>query len=561
MACTQNLTLTLVSQDLENNTSVVRVNWTTTQTGASHNDANKVGYWYSSVNGGAETSHTVYSTLPSNTTKTIVNTTITVPHNNDGEASFKVRTSFATGISAGTIALSKTIQLPTIPRASKLTIPPMTLGETSNIEIVRVATEYTDTIEWSCGTESGTILTKSSATSFSFTPPETLSAQFPELGKVPITFTVTTYNGDSLVATKTIVAEASLPSSLAPDITVTISPRSSVEWISSKTYFVGGYSYAHIETTASGKEGATIESITIQGLGDGGEGASWDSAVLPIGEYTVVVTVTDSRGLIKTYSQSIEAVEYNPPSVTGLNYIRGHYVNGVWTDSAVGGDLKVVFNLAISLSENSAICTIKLDDVEVSSHTETTSGAKTYYVTNAGTATVRTLSVIVSDSIASVTAKSITVATVIVPFNIDPLLPSVAFGGVANKENTVQLLNGWTLDVSEGNVEGLPEPTDYVIEEGTSGVWGYRKWKSGIGECWAYISKNSSGITEFTATTPFGLIDPAVTVSGGAASITTSWVAYTNYTAQNIVDIYMNGNNSSTRLHWVRVHCIGVIKT
>jgi len=26
--------------------------------------------------------------------------------------------------------------------------------------------------------------------------------------------------------------------------------------------------------------------------------------------------------------------------------------------------------------------------------------------------------------------------------------------------------------------------TDQVIEEGTSGIWTYRKWKSGIAECW-----------------------------------------------------------------------------
>lgn len=27
---------------------------------------------------------------------------------------------------------------------------------------------------------------------------------------------------------------------------------------------------------------------------------------------------------------------------------------------------------------------------------------------------------------------------------------------------------------------------DYVVEEGTSGIWTYRKWNSGIAECWGY---------------------------------------------------------------------------
>lgn len=44
---------------------------------------------------------------------------------------------------------------------------------------------------------------------------------------------------------------------------------------------------------------------------------------------------------------------------------------------------------------------------------------------------------------------------------------------------------------------------DFVIEQGTSGIWTYRKWNSGIAECWAYsqitfdTSTSSSGISGF----------------------------------------------------------------
>lgn len=30
---------------------------------------------------------------------------------------------------------------------------------------------------------------------------------------------------------------------------------------------------------------------------------------------------------------------------------------------------------------------------------------------------------------------------------------------------------------------------DYVVEQGTSGVWTYRKWNSGIAECWCRTTK------------------------------------------------------------------------
>lgn len=46
-----------------------------------------------------------------------------------------------------------------------------------------------------------------------------------------------------------------------------------------------------------------------------------------------------------------------------------------------------------------------------------------------------------------------------------------------------------TLSVTEGlavngDVQINEYNIDYVIEQGTSGVWTYRKWNSGIAECW-----------------------------------------------------------------------------
>ena len=34
---------------------------------------------------------------------------------------------------------------------------------------------------------------------------------------------------------------------------------------------------------------------------------------------------------------------------------------------------------------------------------------------------------------------------------------------------------------------------DYVVEQGTSGIWTYRKWKSGIAECWTTSTLNTTG--------------------------------------------------------------------
>ena len=37
---------------------------------------------------------------------------------------------------------------------------------------------------------------------------------------------------------------------------------------------------------------------------------------------------------------------------------------------------------------------------------------------------------------------------------------------------------------------------DFIVEQGTSGIWTYRKWDSGISECWGHYTWN---ITSWTA--------------------------------------------------------------
>ena len=79
MAVYQSLTLSQISQNIQDNTSQVRILWESTQTGASHNDYSRTAYYDIYINGGQGTQYSVSYTLPQGTTKTIVDTTITVP--------------------------------------------------------------------------------------------------------------------------------------------------------------------------------------------------------------------------------------------------------------------------------------------------------------------------------------------------------------------------------------------------------------------------------------------------------------------------------------------------
>ena len=39
---------------------------------------------------------------------------------------------------------------------------------------------------------------------------------------------------------------------------------------------------------------------------------------------------------------------------------------------------------------------------------------------------------------------------------------------------------------------------DYVIEQGTDGIWTYRKWASGVAECWGQKTVTSYAMTKAT---------------------------------------------------------------
>lgn len=120
MAVYQGLTVSEVSTNVAANNSKVRILWTSTQTGESMNLSTRTAYYYVSINGGAETQYSVSYTLPKGATQTILDTTITVPHRDDGTGTVKVRTRMDTRISAGVVEQSREIALTTLARETTL---------------------------------------------------------------------------------------------------------------------------------------------------------------------------------------------------------------------------------------------------------------------------------------------------------------------------------------------------------------------------------------------------------------------------------------------------------
>ncbi|WP_278869911.1 DUF859 family phage minor structural protein [Leyella stercorea] len=513
MAVYQSLTLSQISQNIQDNTSQVRILWESTQTGASHNDNSRTAYYNVYINGGQATQYSVSYTLPQGTTKTIVDTTITVPHKNDGTGTITVNTWMDTRISAGVVEKSQTLTLSTIPRATTPVIAPLVMGQEGTIKLDPASNNFTHTITYNFGIRYfGTIATKTAERSIKWTPPKSLANVLTSAEAGKIHFRCTTYNGDTLIGSTDVGTKITVSPDTVPTVSVSLSDaagyKNTYGWVQNK-------SRLKASITAAGVMGSKIIDtvMTVNGkvVNAGAENNLPDSGSIP-----VKVVVTDSRKRTATYSTNLSVSAYTTPVINNLAYVRGSYTESVWTENPSGADIKITFTLAMALSANRANLTVSLDGVAKQTITNQSAGAKTLYLPGVGTDTTRKLEVAISDAFGSKTSKEIIVATVEVPLNINFSLPAVCFGGIAEKEKTVQFkwpvdLNGDLTIVGNLKLNGVSIQdilsklsTDYITEQGTTGVWTWRKWASGTAELWGVFSADSLAVNNAWGSVYYG---------------------------------------------------------
>ena len=352
MSVFQTLTLEQVGQSIANNTSNVRIKWTSQQTGSSYNDApGDKAYYYITINGGTRTDHTVAFTLPQNTTKTILDTTITVNHNPDGTGSVKVDTWMNTEISAGVIEQTKTLTLDTIPRASVVSAPKTgALGSALKVEIDRKSASFTDKLYYKVGSKSEEqITTYGGGLTYNWTPPVSLATNAPNSTKLTVTLITKTYNGSTYVGRSECVVELSIPTSVAPTLYVALSDPYGF----SATY--GGYvqlrSKIKVELTAAGSYGSTIKSYSIKvGNFYAATTSIGTTDYLPSsGDVNVVCSVTDSRGRTTTTTQPVNVLPYSKPTISAISAARCNQDGSANRSGAYG---KVTFSAAITALSN-----------------------------------------------------------------------------------------------------------------------------------------------------------------------------------------------------------------
>ena len=357
------------SQDIANNKTTIswKMELISGSDGLISSTASKS--WSVTVNG-TKYSGTNTIGIGNNTTKTLASDTTTISHNADGTKTFSYSFSQTFDINfggskIGTKSGSGSGTLDTIPRVSKLSASNGTLGTAQTLTINRNSSSFTHTITYHCGTESGTIATKTTATSVSFTPPLSLASQNKTGTSVSVTFMIDTYNGSTLIGGSSKTISCAIPTSVKPTVSIAVSDPNGY----ATTY--GGYvkskSKIKVVVTASGSQGSTIKAYSTTANGKTYTGSTVTTDVVAsTGTLTISTTVTDSRGRTATASTTITAIAYAKPKVSSFKATRN------------GSNINITFSASVTSLNNKNTATYKLEYKKASATSYTTVTLSSY---------------------------------------------------------------------------------------------------------------------------------------------------------------------------------------
>ena len=320
MAVSQNLTLTQSSQSVEGNYSQVRIYWTSTQSGESHNLYTRTAYYYVAINGGAEVAYAVNYTLPKNATGVILDTTIKVPHRADGTGSVTVRTWMDTAISAGVVQQTKSLTLTAIPRATTpvFNATAVDMGSAVAITMTRASSNFIHDLYYSFAGEAFQYIAGDLGTSYSWTVPD-LATKIPNVTSGTMTVRCVTRSGSTTIGTKDVLLTVRVPGSVMPTISGLTITEATEGLAAQFGAFVKNKSKLTVTVNAAGAKGSTIKaySTTVQGVVYTTKTFTTD-VVVNSGTVSLVTTVTDSRGRSVKLTTNVNVLDYYLPETPKL---------------------------------------------------------------------------------------------------------------------------------------------------------------------------------------------------------------------------------------------------
>lgn len=299
-----------------------------------------------------------------NTTKNLWAKTAPVAHNSDGSKNvalscvveFNVELSGKVYESA---TVSGTATLNNIARASTFTRSGTAImGNAQTITITRASSSFTHKLYYTWG-GTKTLIASNVGTSYTWTPLVDMAAKIPNATSGSCVLTCETYNGSTLIGTKTLTFKLSVPSSVKP----TISAFTLAEAVSGLAAKFGGFvntkSKIKYTVTAEGAQGSTIKSYAVTIAGQQLTARTATTAAINLAgvtiegtSFTANVTVTDSRGRTASATADYTVFAYTPPQITCFEADRCD-INGALNDDGEYLSIKVMARVSAVNNKNS----------------------------------------------------------------------------------------------------------------------------------------------------------------------------------------------------------------
>lgn len=451
-----------------------------------------------------------------------------VYHNSDGTKSCTISASFPFNLTAnsgyiGTMSASQTVTLNTIGRATTPTVSgAKSLGSSITISTSgRASTDFTHKLYYSWGSQYTNVkIADGVTTGQSWTIPKTLAEVVQGATSGTMYIKCETYKGSSLIGTKTISLDVEIPNTAEFKPTASITGVTAANtlavnaFVAGKTRLriavntVGGY----VSGSANRNSYPTTAKITVDGktylktLGREAA-ASWifdTDLIQSAGTKTITVEVADSRGRTNTETSSVTVYEYAAPIISAFTANRC-LQDGTLSDSGT----YILCSLTASVSSLNSLnaktykivydnngTEIMLAQGTLSSYSAATVKYNSYTSSKTfSTDSAWTVRAYVYDSL---NTNSPAVAAVIVPTEKTFMDwrqngNGLAFGKVSERDGLeiawpVYFDGGIYAAEVSGGTKKYNQISDFVIEQGSSANYAYRKWKSGRAECWAKVN-------------------------------------------------------------------------
>lgn len=473
--------------------------------------------------------------------------TVTIGHDAKGEKTVTLSGEWCSAISGGwapySLSVSGSVTLPTIPRKAEITSAPDFTDvddptvyynnpagtAASSVEICISLTGAKDDVPYRAIDRSGGSYT------FNLTDGERATLRNATGNSRTVNFMVRTVLGGTTYyasATKTFTVTSN--SATIPAESISLSPESALAAPFS-SFYIQRKTKVSIKHTASGRFGASIQQYRAAVDGKTYDGQSAESDYLKTaGDLTVTGTATDSRGFSGSSQQTITVLPYASPVVVPRSRLGAIVCGRSLSDGTLDSNgTRLLLRCArqyASVNGNNK-CTLRLRyKPEGGSYSgwvtllaESDSGDDYDGVVAGVTlpvSTAYTIEVQAADKLGEAGTAQMRIPTAEMTLHLSEGGTSAAFGRYAVEGSEKRLDVAWNAYFEKGlQVSGAADldktppkvavldndglvyyrtPADlradlgygdYVLEQGVSGIWTYRKWASGVAECWAKITQ------------------------------------------------------------------------